>query len=211
MGPATLSCHCELDHSRWEVRTRISRPYTQPVLPRFHISKTNCPVPIKCSTSSETVYPASQSSSGICTWFLHSLMFLHKVRYVPLANISVTASNPESLTLAQTPWGRGLPLHGALQCMGRFLLNTGQTRSPVVLSFVFRHWNPTVLVLWDWLTSLILLPSCNVRLDEQQGPTAQYREYQHPVINHNGKQHKKKACPCTTESLHCTAESNMTL
>ena len=36
------------------------------------------------------------------------------------------------------------------------------------------------------------MPAITHKMDEQQGPPEEHRElYQHPVINHNGKEHEK--------------------
>ena len=51
----------------------------------------------------------------------------------------------------------------------------------------------------EWINNKVLMYS-----------TGNYIQY--PVINHNGKEHKKKnVYRCITESLGCTAEINTTL
>ena len=60
--------------------------------------------------------------------------------------------------------------------------------------------------------SLGLADATPYKMDKQQGPTVERRNYiQYPVINHSGKEHEKNAFICITESLCCPAERSTPL
>ena len=48
------------------------------------------------------------------------------------------------------------------------------------------------LGVWGWQ-----MQTTAFRMDNQQGPTVQHREYiQYPVVNHNGKEYKRRMYTC---------------
>ena len=57
----------------------------------------------------------------------------------------------------------------------------------------WRIWSTSKLLHLEWINNKVLLYS-----------TGNHTEY--PVINHNGKEYKKRMSLCITESLCCTAE-----
>ena len=131
LKPCTRLSHCPLPLPKplarllWLVSVNMTTPGErcghESLGPTHRVphQQNKLPCSYKCSVSPETVYPARQSSSGLCTWFLHSLMFLNKVRYVPLANHGVSPcycfqpckphSCPDTLGMRAPP-----PVHGLL-------------------------------------------------------------------------------------------------